>query len=584
MVCITILACLVAKPFVVYADPSANGILQLSEDGEYITLCGLPEVGLLLMESASIKADSLKNHPEMVFRIKCDYASQLLQHGKTNPARSLLDSLVPPGRNSSDQPLFQRLLKNAPEKYHVRQSILIACGHLALNENRPADTLNIAEKSARLATDNKRMGDESEALYLQAMAYRELNRIELVEEKAKESIARFRITGHPLKEVQVRQMLSRVYARTGNYRLARFEMEKAMKVIPDYSVAPLSDLKTNIENIEKLQNEHHQLANRGLYNIARNQVITLLIIKKRADAIIDPEQKKAVKSAKLYEGPLLAYLARYSLAIGRRSTAESLLPTIAAFENLRPGSRIRAEYAWAAAGLLYDLGFYKEADKQLQKAESLLRQVKDLPAFLTVGVYEWRAKIEFKEQNIEQARKTMNKAIETARKANLTDHVLFLENQLEHMVLDNLPKTDVNVFYTTAEALMRREIRQEKATDNATPEIFRSAYVKDYSAMASAAESINKENLNRPSPPPIAVRFSASDRMQMGQYDRAAKILEEEIEKNGPDVNRLMMLGSCYYQLRNWRKASVAYQKVLDIDPENAAATQRLKFIKSRME
>ncbi len=566
------------------AETNDNDLLKLVEDGEYITLCGLPEAGFYLMESASLQSADFKDNPEIIYKVRCKYAAQLLQHGKAAQAKNVLYSLVPPDPESANQSVLQRLMSDASKKYDVQQAILIACGHLALVENRPADALDIALRSASLARSVKNMEDEAEALYIQAMAYRQLKRVELVTEKAQEAIARFRIAGSPLKEVQLRELLSRVYAGAGNFRLARIESEKALHVIPDESLAPLIDLKTNIENLERLRLEHHELANHGLYKTARNQIITLLIINNNKNNITDPALQKAVKNAKLYEGTLLAYLASYSVAIDHRSTAESLLPTIAAFENLRSGSRIRAEYAWAFAGLLFDLGLYKESEKQLQIAESLLNQSENYPAFLKIGAYETRALLEFQKGNKSQGKKTLNEAISLSRSLEMNDHKVYLESLLKSLLSNEGDMSENIPFYYNAQSISKQKTRKAESVSKDIAPIYQSAFADAYEDAVSAGDIIAKEVLKRPAPPRVTVKLSARDRMQMGQYDRAATMLEKEIAENGADVNRLMMLGSCYYQLHNWEKAFKTYQQVIDLEPDNAAASKRLKLIESLME
>jgi len=94
-------------------------------------------------------------------------------------------------------------------------------------------------------------------------------------------------------------------------------------------------------------------------------------------------------------------------------------------------------------------------------------------------------------------------------------------------------------------------------------------------------ESILQPLLDRPEHPPYEVYFVLARAHQgLGQLDKAIAILDSAIDYFGVNTNLLNTVGDCYYQLGRYEEALVAWERSLEINPNQPELKKDVEAIK----
>ena len=100
---------------------------------------------------------------------------------------------------------------------------------------------------------------------------------------------------------------------------------------------------------------------------------------------------------------------------------------------------------------------------------------------------------------------------------------------------------------------------------------------KDYSKV----ESILLPFLNLPQPPDYQVYFLMGKTYQnLGKYSKAIEVFDNTISHYGLNISILNSLGECYFQLGKMNEALAAWEKSLEINPEQPQIKKRIEAVK----
>jgi radical SAM superfamily enzyme YgiQ (UPF0313 family)/GT2 family glycosyltransferase/cytochrome c-type biogenesis protein CcmH/NrfG/predicted O-methyltransferase YrrM len=103
--------------------------------------------------------------------------------------------------------------------------------------------------------------------------------------------------------------------------------------------------------------------------------------------------------------------------------------------------------------------------------------------------------------------------------------------------------------------------------------------VQDYSVFESSISAvlqIDPSNVD-------ALRLLANARMETGQFNEAANVYQTLSTAFPEDIQVLLPLGRCYYELRKYSLAKDTFEKILELDPANEIAQENLKVVNRKL-
>jgi tetratricopeptide (TPR) repeat protein len=71
--------------------------------------------------------------------------------------------------------------------------------------------------------------------------------------------------------------------------------------------------------------------------------------------------------------------------------------------------------------------------------------------------------------------------------------------------------------------------------------------------------------------------------MSLGRFEEAIKVLDENLMKHPQEIRGHMYLGEAYLQLKQYEKARIRYEKVLQVDPDNKKVCYGLTTVYARL-
>jgi tetratricopeptide (TPR) repeat protein len=377
-----------------------------------------------------------------------------------------------------------------------------------------------------------------------------------------------------LSQSETHILLSRYYHAVRNPDMGETENRAALDVLDDLSNAPMVDPEKIFGMVPQLLVNHLESARRGDFGKARNQILTLLILKKHQAQLKNKDQ--AVESLGIRESELLAYLANYVLKLGAPLAGRVLLSFSeqTAENDLNPV--VRSRQRWLAGRFWRQAGYAPTALDLFDKATQVLARLDNPDPALDVGLAEDRALALLQMGQKEEAVSSLNRGLAQAKNANLADDAARLQRYLDAIAAG---KSNIEEQATVAEGQgeeKRVSVRRRVATSG--PDVFQSPFAADYSGSAgrSAAAAVRKVQMARLDPTPTPLDLSPELLIRSQLYDQAAAKLVKILKAEGDSVDRLMQLGTCYFDLCQWEKAQDAFQRVLKLDPKNGPAKEYL--------
>jgi len=110
---------------------------------------------------------------------------------------------------------------------------------------------------------------------------------------------------------------------------------------------------------------------------------------------------------------------------------------------------------------------------------------------------------------------------------------------------------------------------------------------KAYYALAEykKIESVLLPFLNQPQSPKYEVFIIMGRAYQnRGELDKAVDVFNKAISHHGLNINLLNVLGECYFQLGNVEEALAAWEKSLEINPEQPQIKKNVETLKEKYE
>jgi len=88
---------------------------------------------------------------------------------------------------------------------------------------------------------------------------------------------------------------------------------------------------------------------------------------------------------------------------------------------------------------------------------------------------------------------------------------------------------------------------------------------------------------NQPEPPPYELFFIMGKAYQsLGELDKAIDTFDKAISHYGLNINLLNSIGECYFQAGNTEEALAAWEKSLEINPDQPEIQKSIKVIKEK--
>lgn len=508
------------------------------------------------MYETAIGLGQTLNDQDLNMAVQSDYAIFWSKIGKKGEAARYTQSI--PGT-------FQ-----AVQNPQILALMHIALGWGALGRN---DWKTVNDEAGKAVFEGARAGDmrsQAEGNLLKGEGQYLQNQFSDALESANKAL---KLSPDPLYQSEPQQLIARTYLKLNDKEAADSANRKGLNSVPNLDSGPYIDAEKTLKIAPQLLRDHIDAGRQQNWKKAFNITLSLFVLK---DKKFTDDKQAMVLKLQMSEGLLLAYMSYY-LHMMEYPAPASVLYNMSNQRMLETmSSNARVQQKIVGGRYLRATGQPQMAIDLLDKAKAMLERQNIQDPNLQIELNEERGFTLLQMGRPETALASLRDGLTIAQQSQQPIAIGRIQRYLKAIEKDKV--TDVNKLLAPEQAVVIRKTMPAMVG----PLVFQSPFVDDYpeGSVKSASDAILAMSLSTPTPTPTPQTLTPEILMNSNMHARAIPVLEDILKKEGDSVDRLMQLGVCYQNTKDWDKAEGAFKRVLKMDPSNAPAKEYLEGLK----